>query len=67
MLVDGQVDAEGQLDELLETCEEMRRLWCGDLGDAEIASNGSDTGVLLTNSAVLPTMSSTCGEARPVR
>jgi ATP-binding cassette, subfamily B, bacterial len=32
VLKEGQVEAEGRLDELLETCEEMRRLWAGDLG-----------------------------------
>jgi ATP-binding cassette subfamily B protein len=31
VLKDGRVEAEGQLDELLETCEEMQRLWHGDL------------------------------------
>ena len=31
VLVDGRVEAEGKLDDLLETCEEMRRLWRGDL------------------------------------
>ena len=32
---DGQVEAEGTLDALLETCEEMQRLWKGDLGAGE--------------------------------
>jgi ATP-binding cassette subfamily B protein len=27
VLVDGRVEAEGKLDELLESCAEMRRLW----------------------------------------
>jgi ATP-binding cassette subfamily B protein len=31
VLKDGRVEAEGQLDDLLETCEEMQRLWHGDL------------------------------------
>jgi ATP-binding cassette subfamily B protein len=30
VLKDGKVEAEGKLDELLETCEEMQRLWKGD-------------------------------------
>jgi ATP-binding cassette subfamily B protein len=35
VLKDGRVEAEGQLDELLESCEEMQRLWHGDLVSAE--------------------------------
>jgi ATP-binding cassette subfamily B protein len=31
VLKDGEVEAEGRLDDLLETCEEMQRLWRGDL------------------------------------
>jgi ATP-binding cassette subfamily B protein len=35
VLKDGRVEARGKLEELLETCEEMQRLWVGDLGTAE--------------------------------
>ena len=35
VLQGGKVEAEGKLDDLLETCEEMQRLWQGDLGAPE--------------------------------
>jgi ATP-binding cassette subfamily B protein len=39
VLVEGCVEAEGTLDELLESCDEMRRLWAGDLG-ATVSGDG---------------------------
>jgi ATP-binding cassette subfamily B protein len=35
VLRNGRVEAEGKLEELLETCEEMQRLWVGDVGTLE--------------------------------
>jgi len=40
VLKGGRVEAEGQLDELLETCEEIRRLWRGGLAPARSAAVG---------------------------
>jgi ATP-binding cassette subfamily B protein len=41
VLKDGQVEAEGRLDELLESCKEMQGLWHGDLAPAEVAHRTS--------------------------
>jgi ATP-binding cassette subfamily B protein len=35
VLKDGHVEAQGKLEKLLETCEEMRKLWEGDFGESE--------------------------------
>ncbi len=33
VLKDGKIEAEGHLDDLLADCQEMQRLWAGDLAD----------------------------------
>ena len=42
VLKDGRIEAEGTLDDLLETCEQMQRLWEGDLGGGEGAPAPSE-------------------------
>ena len=41
----GRIEAEGKLDDLLRTSEEMQRLWSGDLGDAESTAS-ADTALM---------------------
>ncbi len=42
VLQEGKIAAQGKLDELLESCEEMQRLWQGDLGAPVSGIPGSD-------------------------
>jgi ATP-binding cassette subfamily B protein len=41
VLKEGRVEAQGRLNELLETCEEMRRLWRGEVGAGDTLSGYS--------------------------
>jgi ATP-binding cassette subfamily B protein len=36
VLKDGRIEAQGTLDDLLENCQEMQRLWQGHLGSPEV-------------------------------
>lgn len=38
VLKDGRVEAEGTLDRLLKTCQEMQRIWKGDLGTTDLGT-----------------------------
>ena len=41
VLKDGRVEARGTLDQLLESCKEMQRLWKGDTGEEQNCGGGS--------------------------
>ena len=45
VLKNGRIEAEGKLEELLETSEEMQRLWRGDVGEPELTAT-VDTALL---------------------
>ena len=42
ILQNGQVQAEGKLDDLLETCPEMQRLWQGDIGEPDVEKDQTE-------------------------
>ena len=44
VMKEGRVDAEGSLEELLDSNEEMRRLWTGDVGEDGGTSRGDVDG-----------------------
>ncbi|MHB0878372.1 MAG: ABC transporter ATP-binding protein, partial [Anaerolineae bacterium] len=41
VLKDGRIEAQGRLEELLESCEEMRQLWRSDAAAAPVADSGA--------------------------
>jgi ATP-binding cassette subfamily B protein len=44
LLKNGQVEAQGRLQDLLETCDEMQHLWQGDLGAPQAEANEGEAG-----------------------